>query len=48
MEWFVVTTFFQKLGGRDVTRVAAAYLAVAWLVIEVLVTVSEPLEIPGW
>lgn len=41
-------TFFQKLGGRDVTRVAAAYLAVAWLAIEVVVTVSEPLGIPGW
>ena len=43
-----LTTFFQKLGRRDVTRVAAAYLAVAWLVIEVLVTVSDPLGIPGW
>ena len=43
-----LTTFFQKLGRRDVTRVAAAYLAVAWLVIEVLVTVSDPLGIPDW
>lgn len=41
-------TFFQKLAGRDVTRVAAAYLAVAWLLVEVLVTVSEPLGIPDW
>lgn len=43
-----MTTFFKKLAGRDVTRVAAAYLAVAWLLVEVLVTVSEPLSIPDW
>lgn len=41
-------TFFRKLGGRDVTRVAAAYLAIAWLAVEVIVTVSEPLGLPGW
>ncbi len=40
--------FFQKLERRGVTRVAAAYLAVAWLAIEVLTTVSEPLGIPDW
>jgi Tol biopolymer transport system component len=43
-----MSTFFQKLGGRDVTRVVAAYLAIAWLAIEVIVTVSEPLGLPGW
>ena len=43
-----MTTFFQKLAGRDVTRVAAAYLAVAWLLVEVLITISEPLGIPDW
>ncbi len=43
-----MTTFFRKLAGRDVTRVAAAYLAVAWLLVEVVVTVSEPLGLPDW
>ncbi len=43
-----MATFFQKLAGRDVTRVAAAYLAVAWLLVEVLITISKPLDIPDW
>jgi hypothetical protein len=39
---------FRKLERRGVTRVAAAYLAVSWLAIKVIATVSEPLGIPDW
>ncbi len=43
-----MATFYQQLRNREVTRVAAAYVSVAWLIIEALDNVSEPLGIPLW
>lgn len=40
--------FFAELRRRRVFRVAAAYLVVAWLLIEVSSTVAEPLRLPTW
>lgn len=38
----------QELKRRNVFKVGAAYAIVAWLIIEVVTTVSDPLGLPGW
>jgi adenylate cyclase len=41
-------SFFTELKRRNVFRVGAAYLVVAWLVIQVTDTVVPALHLPGW
>lgn len=41
-------SFLRELRQRKVFRVAAMYAVVAWLLIEVITTVEEPLNLPSW
>ncbi len=41
-------SFIQELMRRKVFRVAAAYLVVAWLLLQVVATVAPILELPNW
>ncbi|MDJ0939511.1 MAG: hypothetical protein QNJ00_07080 [Woeseiaceae bacterium] len=43
-----MTSLVEKLKRRSVFRTAAAYLAVAWLVLQVIDTISGMLELPVW
>ncbi len=40
--------FLNELKRRNVFRVGAAYVVVAWLILQVIETVSEPLGLPEW
>lgn len=33
---------------RNVIRVALAYAVIAWLLVQIVVTIEEPLNLPGW
>jgi adenylate cyclase len=41
-------SFWEEIKRRKVVRVAVAYSIVAWLLVEVAVTVEAPLNLPGW
>jgi len=41
-------SFWEEIKRRKVGRVAVAYSIAAWLLVEVVVTVEEPLSLPGW
>ena len=41
-------SFWEEIKRRKVGRVAVAYAVVAWLLVEVVVTVEAPLNLPGW
>jgi TolB-like protein/tetratricopeptide (TPR) repeat protein len=41
-------SFWQELKQRHVFRVGAIYLAVSWLIIQVVSAVAEPLNLPDW
>ncbi len=41
-------SFWQEVKRRKVARVAVVYSVVAWLVVEIVVTVEAPLNLPGW
>jgi TolB-like protein/Tfp pilus assembly protein PilF len=41
-------SFFAELRRRNVFRVAASYVVVAWLVLQVTSTVQDPLRLPEW
>ena len=41
-------SFWEEIKRRKVGRVALAYSIVAWLLVEVVVTVEEPLSLPDW
>jgi len=41
-------SMFQEFKRRKVFQVAAVYAVVAWLLIQVVDVVSEPLKLPGW
>jgi hypothetical protein len=41
-------SFFSELKRRNVYKVRAAYLVVAWLLIQVASTTFPALEIPSW
>jgi len=43
-----MTSIWGELKRRKVVRVAAAYAVVAWLLIQVIVSVEEPLNLPEW
>ena len=43
-----MSQLFQELKRRNVFRVAIAYLAVAWLIIQVADIVLDNIEAPGW
>jgi TolB-like protein len=43
-----MSSFFQELKRRNVFRVGVAYVVVAWLIIQVIETVSDPLGLPDW
>ena len=43
-----MTSLYEKLQRRSVFRVAAAYLALAWLILQVIDTVSGILDVPSW
>ena len=43
-----MSSFFQELKRRNVFRVGAAYVVVSWLIIQVIETVSDPLNLPQW
>ena len=41
-------SFWEEAKRRKVVRVAVVYSVVAWLVVEIVVTVEAPLNLPGW
>ena len=41
-------SFWEEIKRRKVVRVAVAYSVVAWLLVEVVVTIEAPLSLPGW
>lgn len=41
-------SFLQEIKRRKVFKVAAVYAVVAWLIIQIIGEVSEPLSLPGW
>ena len=41
-------SFWEEIKRRKVGRVAVAYSVVAWLLVEIVVTVEAPLNLPGW
>jgi adenylate cyclase len=41
-------SFWEEIKRRKVGRVAVAYAIVAWLLVEIVVTVEAPLNLPGW
>ena len=41
-------SFFSELRRRKVFQVAAVYAVVAWLTIQIIDVISEPLSLPGW
>ena len=41
-------SLFEELKRRRVLRLIAAYVVVAWVLIEVVTTIEEPLGLPGW
>jgi len=41
-------SFWQELQRRNVYRVAAVYLAVAWLIVQIVSVVRAPLRLPEW
>ena len=43
-----MNSFLQELKRRSVFKVGTAYAVVAWLVIQIMVTVSRPLHLPDW
>jgi TolB-like protein/Tfp pilus assembly protein PilF len=43
-----MSSFFEELKRRNVFRVGVAYVVVAWLIIQVIETVSDPLGLPDW
>lgn len=43
-----VSRFFSGLRRRRVIRVAAVYLVIGWLIVEVTATVLPPLQLPAW
>lgn len=43
-----MSSIFQELKRRNVFRVGAAYVVVAWLIIQFIGTISDPLSLPEW
>ncbi len=41
-------SFLGEIKRRKVFQVAVVYAAVAWLLVEIIVSVEEPLSLPGW
>ena len=41
-------SFWEEIKRRKVGRVAVAYAVVAWLLVEIVVTIEAPLNLPGW
>ena len=41
-------SFWEEVKRRKVVRVAVVYSVVAWLLVEIVVTVESPLNLPGW
>jgi adenylate cyclase len=41
-------SFWEEIKRRKVIRVAVAYSAVAWLLVQIVVTVKAPLNLPDW
>jgi adenylate cyclase len=41
-------SFWEEVKRRKVVRVAVVYSVVAWLLVEIVVTVEAPLNLPGW
>jgi TolB-like protein/Flp pilus assembly protein TadD len=48
MRFAALTKFFSELRRRKVLRIAAVYLLIAWLLIQVAEATFEPLQLPGW
>ncbi len=41
-------SFWEEVKRRKVVRVAVVYVVVAWLLVQIVVTVEAPLNLPGW
>ena len=41
-------SFLGEIRRRKIFQVAAVYAVVAWLLIQIVATVEEPLKLPGW
>jgi hypothetical protein len=41
-------SFLAEIKRRKIFQVAAVYAVVAWLLIQIVATVEEPLSLPGW
>jgi hypothetical protein len=41
-------SFLGEIKRRKVFQVAAVYAVVAWLLVQIVVAIEEPLSLPGW
>jgi hypothetical protein len=41
-------SFFSEIKRRKVFRLAAAYIVIAWVIIQVVTAIEDPLQLPGW
>ena len=41
-------SFLQEIHRRSVFQIAAVYMVVGWLIIQMVDVVSEPLNLPDW
>jgi len=44
----IMQSLFTELRRRNVVKVAMAYAIVAWLLIQIIVSIEEPLNLPDW
>ncbi|MCH7807579.1 MAG: adenylyl cyclase, partial [Proteobacteria bacterium] len=43
-----MNSFFAELKRRNVVRVAVAYVVVAWVILQFIDVIQDPLNLPGW
>ncbi|MCH8348090.1 MAG: hypothetical protein IH901_06325 [Proteobacteria bacterium] len=43
-----MNSFFSELKRRNVVRVAVAYVVVAWVILQFIDVIQDPLNLPGW
>ena len=41
-------SFLNEIKRRKVFRLAAAYIVIAWVIIQVVTSIEEPLQLPDW
>ena len=43
-----MVSFFRELKRRSVFKVGAAYAIVAWLLVQIVTAIEQPLRLPEW